>query len=209
MAAALDKHVMSDPNVRKHVDLSLDFVGFFKDWSTTNVSECQTSSGWSECSVNAYHLCGQALAASQHEWWQYSACMYAAQTPWEECATKYAWPNATCTPANFSAALGRVSDTCAVHAGLHPARLRECLADGRGARLLQASNKKTVSFPKGPAGVMIEPQWVEVDGPDCGETGWNRCKSAFDKTHCLNWGACDPDAWGQHIRTVVCDKAAC
>ena len=41
---------------------ALTKVGFFKNWSTTNLTECQTSSRWSECIVNAYHLCGHAVA---------------------------------------------------------------------------------------------------------------------------------------------------
>jgi hypothetical protein len=209
MAASLDKHVLNDPDVSAHVSFSLDFVGYFNDWSTSNISECSTSSGWSECFVNAHHMCGQDATGDWKTWWKYSKCMFAAQYPWQECATKWAWANSTCSSATFPGILGIVSDTCAASAGLDAGRVRSCVASGRGVRLLQASNNKTVSFPRGGAGTvhMIEPEWVEVDGPDCEATGWKGCAAAFDKTHCLDWDHCDPDLWGQHMRSVVCQKA--
>jgi hypothetical protein len=160
MALSLDKHVMSNPALSAHVDLKLDFSGFFKDWKSTNVSECQTSSLWSECQVNTYHLCAQ-VGNKQAAWWKYSACMFAHQYPHEECAGPNPWANATCTPATFPKLLATVSDGCAAAAGLDAAAVKSCVTDGKGVELLKASNKKTVTFPTDKKGYP-EPEWVQV-----------------------------------------------
>lgn len=216
MAMGLDKYVFSDDSVRANINMSLDFVGYFDDWSSTNLTACVTSSGWSECIVNAYHLCGHAVVAPKARawsWWLYSSCLYANQYPGAssapgpglECAGPNPWANSTCTAEEFPAVVASVSDTCAEAASLPAADIKSCVAR-EGVELLKGSFKMTASFPRNPNN-KTEPQWIQVDGPECAQVGWSKCEAAFDKTHCLDWDACDSDAWAQHIRSVVCAKA--
>ena len=96
---------------------------------------------------------------------------------------------------------------CAIAAGIPSGSLQTCLDSGAGLELLKRSFRKTVSFPRNLFG-KIEPQWAEVDGPDCATVGWSGCNASFDKTHCASWDACDSDAWAMHIRSLVECKAA-
>lgn len=216
MALSLDKYLLSVPGIKPHVELKVDFVGFFKNWSTTNLTECQTSSSWSDCIVNAYHLCGHATAdaasnVSSWAWWDYTHCMYEKQYPQEECAGMNPLDkNHTCTEAEFPGIMRDVSDECAEVAGLDASKIDTCVEDGQGLELLKRSFNKTVTFPKNPHGY-IEPQWIEVDGPSCGpepEGNWTTCKPAFDKTHCEDWDHCDHDSWAKHLLQVVCSKSS-
>jgi hypothetical protein len=206
MALSLDAIVLSDPTVSPHVKLKLDFVGFFNDWNTTKITDCKTSSRWSECIVNAYHLCAQAVTAETNSWWKYSRCMFAEQYPWEECASPNPWKNSTCTESLFPALISNVSAGCAAAVGIDQSSLQTCYDSGKGLELLKASFRKTVTFPKNLMG-NIEPQWAEVNGPDCEQVGWAGCNASFDKTHCSTWDTCDSDAWALHIRNIVCKTA--
>lgn len=218
MALSLDKYLLgpsaANKAVREHVDIELDFVGFFNDWSTKNVTACVSSSGWSECVVDAYHMCAWDVPATKAKAkfspWEYSVCMFGAQTPSLECASANSRPNETCTDKAFPGLVNKVSEACAHKAfpdELVGKDIHACATGPRGAALLEASFNYSRSFYRNPKGTQIEPQWVEVDGPDCRTTGWDGCKGAFDKTHCENWDHCDSDAWAKHVREGVCAKA--
>jgi len=210
MAMGLDLHVFQTREIREHVEMDLTFVGYFDDWSTDKITDCQTSSGWSECIVNAYHLCGREVAPAKSRpwaWWDYSACMYSKQYPLLECASPNPWANSTCTAAEFPSIAAGVSDACASQAAIEPSSVRACVEDGRGLRLLKQSFRKTVTFPKNPKTNKTEPQWMQVQGPECGAVGWEACQASFDKTFCTDWDACDSKAWALHIRADVCKAA--
>lgn len=203
MFLSFDKFVVSDPQLKPHLRVELDFVGYFNNWTTTSVTDCQTSSRWSECTVNAYHLCGQANAAAAggggfDGWWAYSKCLYQQQYPLEECAGLNPLDaNHTCSRELFPAIMRSVSDGCAGTAKLDAAAIGTCVRDGKGLQLLKQSFNKTLTFPRNPHGY-TEPQWIEVDGPqDC--SNFTVCKPAFDKTACEDWDSCDSDAWAQHL----------
>lgn len=210
MALSFDKYVVSVPGIKPYLDLSLNFVGFFTNWSTTDITDCSTSSRWSECVVNTYHLCGQAAvdrAAHPQDWrwWDYSTCLYAQQYPAEECAGLNPLDaNHTCTRDEFPGIIRGVSDACAQQAGLDATALNSCYDDGRGLALLKASFAKTLTFPRNPHGY-TEPQWLEVDGPSC-DANFTECEPSFDKTACLDWDDCDSDAWAKHLLAQVCAK---
>jgi len=221
MASALDKHVLSDATVRDHVDFQLNFVGYFNDWSTDNITACQTSSRWSECLVNAYHLCAQHVAGAGAEhgnWWSYSKCMYSNQYedgsaagPGLECAGLNPHPNQTCTATKYPAIVEGYSKVCADESGISPEDVAVCVTSGMGVTLLKASNHKTVTFPRNPNGY-IEPQWVQVNGPDCERVGYpgaSGCGGSIDNTSCLTWENCDADSWALHIRSRVCADGLC
>lgn len=211
MAIALDKHVLADEAVAQHVDFALDFVGFWDDWSSDNITACRTGSRWSECIVNTYHLCAQS-ASTGLKWWTYSKCMFIQQYPEKgkglECAGLNPHPNQTCTAAEYPAIVEAINNECATLAGLSGADIHECVTDGRGVALLKASNHKTVTFPKNANGY-IEPQWVEVNGPDCEAVGYAGCGPSIDNTSCTDWEKCNPDAWATHIRSRVCGGGLC
>ena len=218
MALSLDKFVLIDASARAHVNLSLEFVGYFNNWTTNDIFDCQTSSRSSECLVNAYHLCGNAVGAGVDPWafWRYSKCMFGRQYPpldrpdalYAECASPFNVfvndSSRTCTLAQFPAVMANISGDCATEAGLAADAVRGCVDDGHGAALLKTSFAKTLTFPRNPKGY-IEPQWIEVDGAPCSD-GWEGCQTAFDKTSCEDWDHCDHDAWAQHILRTLCDR---
>lgn len=225
MALSLDKLVFNDTKVVADIDFELDFVGYYTNWSSTEITDCVTSSQYSECLVNTYHLCAQEAtmttalldldnaAPAWSFWWPYSKCLFTKQyppsdspsAPYIECASPNPIAGRACTREEFPKVLSDASDACAAEAKLDQTvakNIQTCVADGRGLRLLKGSFKKTVSFPKNPHG-KIEPQWIEVDGPSCEKASWSGCKKAFDKTHCEDWDNCDSDNWALHIRDVV------
>lgn len=215
MALALDAHVLRDPVVAAHLELALDFVGSIPA-DATNVQACATSSGWSECVVNAYHLCGQGSPG----WWNYSVCLYAHQYPpsssarnsraYLECAGMNPQPGGrSCTKADFPGIVANISAACAERAGLDADAVEMCATGSAGVDRLKGSIARSYGFPLSPM-LKVEPQWILVDGPDnCSkaEGGWAACKDDFDKTSCLDWGHCDADAWALHLRRRICEKA--
>lgn len=216
MALALDKHILSQPDIRDLFEYKLDFVGTFLDWNTDELDECTTSSKWSECTVNAYHLCAQHVPSvhDPYAWMRYSRCFFSKQYPvsqtdpnYLECASPNPRGFPVCSTASFPGIAAKLSDECAMEAGLIPAELRSCIKSGQGLALLKESFNHTYFFPRNKNN-QIEPQWIEVDGPDdntC-DGGWDKCMSYFDKTDCPEWSNCDPDAWAQHIRDIACDR---
>lgn len=209
MFLSFDKYVVSDPALRPHISVELDFVGFFLP-NATQLTDCQTSSRWSECIVNAYHLCGMHVAGGVFDaWWPYSRCLYQKQYPKEECAGLNPLDaNHTCSREEFPAIMRGVSSSCADATNavtklevLDAAAIEQCVTNGTGLALLRRSFAKTTSFPRNPHGY-TEPQWIEVDGPSC-DTNFSSCASAFDKTHCADWDNCDSDGWAQHLAKRV------
>ena len=189
--------------------MALDFVGFFLP-NATRVTDCQTSSRWSECLVNAYHLCGMHVAAGNFDaWWPYSRCLYQKQYPKEECAGLNPLDaNHTCTRDEFPVIMRGVSANCTAEsaraldaAALDEGAIEQCVSGGTGLQLLRASFAKTTTFPRNPHGY-TEPQWIEVDGPSC-DGNFSSCKAAFDKTSCEDWDHCNSDAWAQHLAARV------
>lgn len=218
MALSLNQFVMGDPDVAKHVKLSFDVVGSIAA-NAPSVAHCRTSSGWSECVVSAYHLCGQDVAASTEQWWNYTVCMFEHQYPlpsspdsrnYLECAGfNPVHLNQTCSWAAFPGIVSNISGICAVGAGLNAAQVEACATGSDGLALLKASMDRSFGFPKSLLRA-VEPQWVLVDGPtNCSEEsgGWAACEGAFDKTDCEDWDHCSSDAWAQHLRQRVCKKA--
>lgn len=205
MFLSFDKFVVSDAALRPHISVALDFAGFFLP-NATRIEDCQTSSRWSECTVNAYHLCGMHVAKGSFDgWWPYSRCLYRKQYPAEECAGLNPLDaNHTCTREQFPGVMRAVSANCTATqaTSLDEAAIEQCVADGTGLALLRASFAKTTTFPRNPHGY-TEPQWIEVADagaslPSCANFS-GACEAAFDKTACEDWDHCDSDAWAQHL----------
>ena len=219
MALSLDRYVVA--NLSSHVDLQLDFVGTISE-DATDVTECETSSGWSECVVNTYHLCAQdAAQASVPGWWTYSVCMYRAQYPdpgststhYLECAgMNPVHPivrNQSCTKAEFPGIVEEISNSCAREAGLDAAKVQACATSTAGLELLKRSMNASSHFPLSVM-LKVEPQWIMVDGPpscSADKGGWKVCKPFFDKTECEDWGHCNSDKWAMHLRNRVCNNS--
>jgi hypothetical protein len=196
MALSLDAHVVGD--LSAHISLALDFVGTIAP-GATDVEQCHTSSGWSECVVNAFHLCAQeasqtaqaaaaAAAASGgstgstgSSWWRYSVCMFQRQYPpagstsraYLECAglnpVHPLLRNQSCTRAEFGGVVAGISAACAEEAGLAAEQVRQCATGAGGLALLKASMGRSSGFPKSLV-LKVEPQWILVDGPEsCSE----------------------------------------
>lgn len=220
MAISLDKFVLGPliaNDTADDVQLEMDFVGFFNDWTSTNISDCQTSSRWTECHVNTYHLCGQDVAkmtfphAGWTAWWGYSLCLFKHQYGQNdelglECGgLNPRDANHTCSPDQFLEIAATISQHCAVEnrLGMDGAqKVRQCHDDGTGVGLLKQSNKASLTMPKNTKGY-IEPEWIQVNGPSCEEGGWEKCGSSFDKTSCMDWDHCSSDDWAKHIATLV------
>jgi len=219
MALSLDAHVVGD--LASHISLALDFVGTIPA-DATDVEQCDTSSGWSECVVNTFHLCAQeAASGSTGSWWKYSVCMFQQQYPaagstsrtYLECAgldpVHPILRNQTCTRAEFPGVVAAISATCAKEAGLAADQVQQCATGAGGLALLKASMSRSSAFPKSLL-LKVEPQWIQVDGPDsCSEAagGWSACEGFFDKTSCKDWKHCSSDDWAAHLRQRVCAQA--
>lgn len=213
MALSLDNHVVAD--LSSDIHLSLDFVGTISA-DASSVEQCQTSSGWSECVVNTYHLCAQ----QQAEWWPYSVCLYKNQYPSSKYNTSIQYlecaglnpvhpilRNQTCTRSEFPAIVQKISDICAAEANLNASALQECAVSDLGLDLLKHSMNNSNGFPTSLLG-KVEPQWIVVNAPSttsCSKEGggWNACKAYMDKTDCLDWNHCNSDDWALHLRERV------
>ena len=208
MALSLDDHVVNSDLENDLFHLSLDFVGTL-DSAATNVDQCSTSSGWSECIVNAYHLCAQ----QQEQWWNYTTCMYRHQYPpvgstsriYLECGGMNPLRNEPCSRSQFPEVVRNISTTCAREASINAGAVEKCAEGELGLRLLKESMSRSAGFPKSLFG-KVEPQWILVDSPtNCtkAEGGWVGCKKYLDKTKCEDWNHCDSDEWALHIRDRV------
>ena len=216
MALSLDAHVVRD--LEQYVAVRLEFVGTIPA-AATRVTECQTSSGGSECIVNAYHVCAQDAAGERFmPWWNYSMCMYRNQYPpagststrYLECAGMNPVHPFTCSKQDFPGIVEAISDTCAAAAGVDAGEVQACATGPRGLALLKRSMNASSHFPLSMM-LKVEPQWIMVNGPEsCGppDNSWETCKSYFDKTACEDWNHCDSDKWALHLRGRVCNASA-
>ena len=200
-------------DLNNQIDLSLDFVGVIAA-DAASVEDCHTSSGWSECVVNAYHVCAQ----QQVGWWNYSVCMYNHQYPpaysqsrvYLECAglnpVHPILRNQTCSSAEFrTQVVTNISDTCSNDSGLDADRVRHCAQGSLGLTLLKQSMNRSSRFPTSFLG-KVEPEWIMVGGPascSAADGGWSACQSYFDKTDCEDWNHCSSEKWALHIRQRV------
>ena len=219
MALSLDAHVVQD--YHQYVDVRLDFVGTIAA-DATSVQECKTSSGWSECVVNAYHVCAQNGGSTPFmNWWKYSMCMYRNQYPPEGSTTTHYLEcagmnpvhpllrNQSCSKEDFPGIVETISNKCAALAGVDAGQVQSCATGATGVELLKQSMNASYHFPLSVM-LKVEPQWMMVGGPAaCSEEegGWNACKPFFDKTACEDWNHCSSDDWALHLRGRVCNSS--
>jgi len=154
---------MSKPDLRAHIDLSLDFI--VQNVSTTT-DQCHFTDGWGasssdpkgqeglqDCLLDRYQLCAQRAYWKNSEWFDYSVCLFRNQKETDSITDHMK---------KFEATV----QYCSAVTGLDHMKLKHCAEGPQGAQLLSASHKVEVDLNPGRVGGKIKsvpPEWIAVE----------------------------------------------